>query len=60
MKKKPLIDTNPYLKDPEKREVALIQSVCTSSAIEGVFCKGMGKLRIIGKKSVAKKRSSAT
>lgn len=31
---KKLIDTNPYLKDPEKRRKALIRSVASSTAIE--------------------------
>jgi hypothetical protein len=33
---KPLIETNPYLVDPQKREKLLYTSVCTSTAIEGV------------------------
>ena len=33
---KPLIETNPYLIDPERREKLLYTSVCTSTAIEGV------------------------
>jgi hypothetical protein len=33
-KEKPLIKTNPYLRDPKKREEALIWSVATSTAIE--------------------------
>ena len=57
MKKRPLIETNPYLKNPVEREEALIHSICTSSAIEGVFCKGMGKDRVLGKKSGIKKKS---
>ena len=34
MAKKPLIETNPYLSDPKKREEALIWNVATSTAIE--------------------------
>lgn len=34
MLKKSLIETNPYLRDPKKREEALIWSVATSTAIE--------------------------
>jgi hypothetical protein len=33
-KKKTLIETNPYLRDPKKREKAIIWSVATSTAIE--------------------------
>ncbi|MEK7845716.1 MAG: hypothetical protein AAB257_01995 [Nitrospinota bacterium] len=36
MKKKPLIETNPYLKDPILREEMILRSVISSSAIEGV------------------------
>lgn len=36
MRKKSLIETNPYLKDPVKREAMLNQFVISSSAIEGV------------------------
>jgi hypothetical protein len=34
MDQKPLIETNPYLRDPEKLRKALITSVASSSAIE--------------------------
>ncbi len=34
MLKKPLIETNPYLRDPEKFRKALITSVASSTAIE--------------------------
>ena len=34
MKKKPLIETNPYLRDPNKFRKALITSVASSTAIE--------------------------
>ena len=34
MKHKPLIETNPYLRDPEKFRKALITSVASSTAIE--------------------------
>jgi hypothetical protein len=33
---KPLVATNPYLKDPRQRERLLKKSVITSTAIEGV------------------------
>jgi hypothetical protein len=34
MKHKPLIETNPYLRDPAKFRKALITSVASSTAIE--------------------------
>ena len=34
MKQKPLIETNPYLRDPAKLRKALIMSVASSTAIE--------------------------
>lgn len=34
MLKKPLIDTNPYLRDPEKYRKALITNVSSSTAVE--------------------------
>lgn len=34
MKQKPLIETNPYLRDPEKFRKALKKSVASSTAIE--------------------------
>jgi len=34
MIEKPLIETNPYLRDPEKFRKALIRSVASSTAIE--------------------------
>ncbi len=34
MQQKPLIETNPYLRDPEKFRKALIMSVASSTAIE--------------------------
>ena len=34
MKQKPLIETNPYLRDPEKFRKALISTVASSTAIE--------------------------
>ncbi|MGH9427938.1 MAG: hypothetical protein ACRD2L_16760 [Terriglobia bacterium] len=34
MPKKSLIETNPYLRDPKKREEAIIWAVATSTAIE--------------------------
>ncbi len=39
MKKKPLINTNPYLKDLELGKALLYQSVSSSTAVEGVLTK---------------------
>jgi len=36
MAKKTLIETNPYLKDPEKRKAMFYATVASSTAIEGV------------------------
>jgi len=36
MKKKPLKETNPYLKDPELRDALINLSVSSSTAVEGV------------------------
>ena len=38
MKKASLIKTNPYLKDPVKRNIGIARSVESSSAIEGIRC----------------------
>ena len=34
MRKKPLIETNPYLRDPEKYEKSLVANILSSTAIE--------------------------
>jgi len=39
MKKKSLLETNPYLRDPELRKFLIERSVASSSAIEGVRVK---------------------
>lgn len=36
MKTKPLIETNPYLKDPATRERLISRSVRTSCGVEGI------------------------
>ncbi len=36
MEQKPLSQTNVYLHDPEKRRKALLRSVLSSSAVEGI------------------------
>ncbi len=37
MKRKPLSQTNPYLRDPKTREKFIDISVKTSSAVEGIY-----------------------
>jgi hypothetical protein len=37
--KKSLLETNPYLKDPKKREEAMARNIETSSAIEDIWVK---------------------
>jgi hypothetical protein len=34
---KRIIDTNPHLRDPKKREESIIQSIIGSSRIEGII-----------------------
>jgi hypothetical protein len=36
MQKRPLIDTNPYLRDPDMRREMFAITVCTSTGVEGV------------------------
>ncbi len=36
MKKKSLIEANPYLKDPQARKQSVVTSVASSSAVEGI------------------------
>ena len=43
MKTKSLIDTNPYLKDPAKRQRLVRRSVKTSGGVEGIRIKGTAK-----------------
>ena len=34
---KPLIKTNPYLRDPKERQIEFVTGVMTSTSVEGVF-----------------------
>ncbi len=43
MKAKSLIETNPYLKDPLKREELVALSVKTSGGVEGIKVTGRSK-----------------
>ena len=49
MKRKCLIDTNPFLRDPAVREEGLILNVATSSSIEGIPMSVCGFLAKKGK-----------
>ena len=52
MNDKPLIETNPYLKNPKKRQFFLYTAVSSSTAIEGVhiaFSKSMNRGKATGK-----------
>lgn len=64
MVKKPLIKTNPYLKDPEKRKAMFYTTVSSSTAIEGVHAavdkaikavKEPGKIAILSESVVSGK-----
>jgi hypothetical protein len=50
MPKKSLLETNPYLKDPEVRAFLIERSVVSSTAIEGVHFKYPKLTREIRKK----------
>jgi hypothetical protein len=55
MKKKSLLETNPYLRDPELRAALIERSVATSTAIEGVRIK----IPKLSKKLIKKMRDIA-
>jgi len=55
MRKKSLLETNPYLKDPELRKFLIERSVASSTAIEGVHIK----IPKLSKKLVKKMREIA-
>ncbi len=55
MKKKSLLETNPYLKDPELRAALIEQFVASSTAIEGVHIK----IPKLSKKLIKKMREIA-
>jgi hypothetical protein len=49
---RPLIETNPYLKDPSKRQILLYTAVSSSTAMEGVYIalsKSMNRVKATGK-----------
>ena len=51
MSKKPLIETNPHLKNRKRYKSALITNVSSSSAIEGIHCSFAKKAKKTPKKS---------
>lgn len=52
MEQKPLIETNPYLRDPEKFRKALITNVSSSTAVEtGAPVESIARTLIEGNKS---------
>ena len=57
MANKPLIKTNPYLKDPAKRRTLFMATVLSSTAIEGVHI-AVDEVIKISKKSVKSKEVS--
>lgn len=58
MKHKPLIETNPYLRDPEKFCKALITTVASSTAIEtGATIESIARTLIEGRRSHALKKT---
>jgi hypothetical protein len=57
MEQKPLIETNPYLRDPEKFRKALITNVSSSTAIEtGASVESIALTLIEGSKQHALKK----
>ncbi len=55
MKKKSLLETNPYLRDPELRAALIKRFVASSTAIEGVHIK----VPKLSKKQIKKMRDIA-
>lgn len=55
--KKSLLETNPYLKDPELRKKMMRRSIISSSAIEGIYITEEDLDRM--EKDMAKKDSKA-
>ncbi|MGQ0579870.1 MAG: hypothetical protein ACT4PQ_13305 [Betaproteobacteria bacterium] len=54
--KSKLSDLNPYLRDPAKRERAVLKSVTSSSAIEGIRVSLKARLNGPGKPASSKAR----
>ena len=58
MKKKALSQTNPYLRDRQKRLAGLVASVSSSSAIEGIAARRLLGSYLNGKDATAIPRYS--
>jgi hypothetical protein len=59
MRKKPLIETNPFLKTPEKYREALITNIASSTAIEtGMPVEEISRMLSEKAKPVKKSKSS--
>lgn len=59
MKQKSLIETNPYLKDPEMRRKLVIRSVRTSCAVEGIPARPLTTIQAVTKKIRPKNPASS-
>jgi len=59
MKKKSLIKTNPYLKNPAEREARIVLNVATSSAVEGIPLSAFGAFLSTKKGSTGKAARAA-
>ena len=62
MRKKPLIETNPYLKEPEKYRQALITNISSSTSVEtGVPAEEIARIltQTVKAEPVKKPKSSA-
>ncbi len=59
MKQQPLSQTNVFLRDPKKRRQALLRSVITSSAVEGITLTTQELARLQRNKNSAKTRSGS-
>lgn len=60
MKKKSLLETNPYLKDAQKREAMITRAVLSSSAIEGVRAAASRALATHAKAGRSQKSSKSS
>lgn len=58
--KKSLLETNPYLKDPEMRKKLLRRSAISSSAIEGIYVTEEDLDRYQQKRALEEKQSKLT
>ena len=57
MEQKPLIETNPYLRDPEKFQKALITNVSSSTAVEtGAPVESIARTLVAGGNSMQLKK----